>query len=175
MNWVTTVLPLAGVVLGSSGTLIGQYLSTRVDARREQHEHRVAERAERKQAIMDFLSAAQKVELLSDEADSGSSPDSTEIRAHLHALWLAKKLPELVCSTEVAQAAHDYTLALHELVRGRAAPGDEPRKRELRYAFMEAARGELGAMGGPLRRRFAGDAPPGLSSQENEDGRSGSE
>jgi hypothetical protein len=38
MSWASvspTVLPLAGVVIGACGTLLGQHLAMRVDARRE--------------------------------------------------------------------------------------------------------------------------------------------
>jgi hypothetical protein len=61
MTWSATILPLAGVALGSAGTLVGQYLTTRVTVRREEREQAAAERAERKEAIMGFLSSAQTV------------------------------------------------------------------------------------------------------------------
>lgn len=144
----TTVLPLAGVALGSAGTLVGQYISTRVDARRARFERDSAERAERKEALMEFLSAAQQVELCLDRLSMGEVIEDAEKWRHLHALWLAKKVPELVCSPLLAQAAHDYTAALHALLRGM----DAPTKRELRFAFMEAARVELGVASEPLRR-----------------------
>lgn len=148
MSLSATVLPLAGVALGSAGTLVGQYLSTRVDARRARFERDSAERAERKEALMEFLSAAQQVELCLDRLSLGEHIEDSEKWQHLHALWLAKKVPELVCTPSVAQAAHDYTMALHALLRGTGAPA----KRELRFAFMEAARVELGVASEPLRR-----------------------
>ncbi|MEV5711292.1 hypothetical protein [Actinoallomurus sp. NPDC052274] len=153
MTWYATVLPLGGVVLGSAGTLFGQYLSTRVDARRERRAQVTAERAERKEAILGFLSAAQSVELYLDRRDTaGSREDDGEAGDRLHALWLAKKTCELVCSDGAAQAAHDYTLVLHDLVRAR--PKGPAGKRELRHAFMEEARSELGIEGRPLRREL---------------------
>ncbi|TMR01194.1 hypothetical protein ETD83_14820 [Actinomadura soli] len=157
MSVSTTVLPLAGVVLGSTGTLIGQYLSTRVEARRARFEQASAERSERKTALMEFLSAAQEVELCLDRLSMGEQLDESETWQHLHALWHAKKVPELVCSPPVAQAAHDYTSALHAQLRGRpigeGTPGEgTPPKRDLRFAFLEAARRELGTASEPLRR-----------------------
>lgn len=146
----TTVLPLAGVALGSAGTLIGQYLSTRVEARRARFEQASAERSERKEALMEFLSAAQQVELFLDRLSMGERVEESEKWQYLHSLWLAKKVFELVCSPSVAQAAHDYTLALHALLRGQDAGAQS--KRELRFAFMEAARRELGTVDEPLRR-----------------------
>ncbi|MFF5263522.1 hypothetical protein ACFY4C_31740 [Actinomadura viridis] len=152
MSVATTILPLAGVALGSAGTLIGQYLSTRVEARRARFEQDSAERAERKEALMEFLSAAQQVELCLDRLSMGEQVEESEKWQHLHALWLAKKVPELVCNPQVAQAAHDYTLALHTLLRGDAAEAGALPKRELRFAFIEAARQELGMASEPLRR-----------------------
>ncbi|MEV5570725.1 hypothetical protein AB0L06_11785 [Spirillospora sp. NPDC052269] len=156
MSVSTTVLPLAGVVLGSAGTLVGQYLSTRVEARRTRFEQDKAERSERKEALMEFLSAAQQVEMCLDRLSMGEQLDESEVWKQLHLLWLAKKVPELVCSPSTAQAAHDYTFALDGLVRGRSAAEGAPAKRELRFAFIEAARQELGVAGEPLRRM-----PPG--------------
>ncbi|TYK43824.1 hypothetical protein [Actinomadura decatromicini] len=152
MSVSTTVLPLAGVVLGSAGTLIGQYLSTRVEARRARFEQASAERSERKAALIEFLSAAQQVELCLDRLSMGERLDDSEMWQHLHALWLAKKVPELVCSPPVAQAAHDYTSALHALLRGHTPAEGTPPKRDLRFAFLEAARRELGTANEPLRR-----------------------
>lgn len=160
MSWSTAILPLAGVALGSTGTLVGQYLSTRVEARREKRAYDGAQRTERKEAIMEFLSAAQQAELLSDQIDSGEHPEDSEVRDRVHALWLAKKLPELVCSPSTAQAAHDYTLALHKILRGEASPTGSATKRDLRYAFLEAARQELGTTSGSLRRSFNGNSRP---------------
>ena len=74
-------------------------------------------------------------------------------------LFGAKKLPELVCSPAVAQAAHDYTLALHGLIRGQLSVDSAPAKRELRFAFLEAARKELGTPSGPLRREGPSQEP----------------
>ncbi|MFC5180581.1 hypothetical protein [Actinomadura harenae] len=156
MSVSTTVLPLAGVALGSAGSLVGQYLSTRVEVRRTTFEQAKAERSERKEALMEFLAAAQQVEMCLDRRSMGERVEEPEAWDLLHKLWLAKKVPELVCSPGVAQAAHDYTHALDALVRGRAAVEGGSSKRELRFAFMEAARGELGVADGPLRRE-----PPG--------------
>jgi hypothetical protein len=130
----TTILPLAGVALGSAGTLIGQYLSTRVEARRARFEQASAERSERKEALVEFLSAAQQVELFLDRLSLGERVEESEKWQYLHSLWLAKKVFELVCSPSVAQDAHTES------------------KRELRFAFMEAARRELGTADEPLRR-----------------------
>ncbi|GAA1896292.1 hypothetical protein GCM10009736_75890 [Actinomadura bangladeshensis] len=111
-----------------------------------------AERSERKTVLMDFLSAAQQVELCLDRLSMGEQVDDSEKWQLLHALWLSKKAPELLCSPPVAQAAHDYTSELHALLRGQVTGEGTPLKRELRFAFLEAARQELGTTSEPLRR-----------------------
>jgi hypothetical protein len=152
MTWSATILPLAGVALGSASALVGQYLTTRVAVRREEREQLTAERTERTEAILGFLSAAQTVELLLDRSPNSHSYADGEAWDQLHALWLAKKACELVCSAQLAQVAHDYTLTLHDLLRSGIPMEQSTTKRELRYAFMEAARKELGVEGAPLRR-----------------------
>ena len=73
-------------------------------------------------------------------------------------MWLAKKLIELVCSGSLAQAAQEYTEELDRVSRERGGeesgqrPGVSARERELRRAFMEAARREMGYAGEPLQR-----------------------
>ncbi|WP_143608420.1 hypothetical protein [Streptomyces sp. CB03234] len=142
-----TALALAGVLLGTLGTLIGQHLATRVESRRHQWERTATDRAERKGAIMEFLSSAQRIELVLDSRNLGlSDPCSTDEEA-LHELWLATKAVELVCAYETAQAAQDYAEALHARVRRGTTGTALPAKRERRHAFMEAARSELGSGG----------------------------
>ena len=57
-----TVLPLAGVIIGACGTLLGQHLAMRVDVRHEADRRASDQRAERKDAIIGFLSATERVE-----------------------------------------------------------------------------------------------------------------
>jgi hypothetical protein len=75
----------------------------------------------------------------------------------MHAVWLAKKIIELVCSGTLAQAAQDYTLELNRASRelgpkgtGRRSPSFSDRERQLRAEFLEAARREMGYAGEPL-------------------------
>jgi hypothetical protein len=61
MSWAlvsSTVLPLAGVALGAASTLVGQYLALRGGAPRDAAQRAAEQRAERKEAIIGFLSAA---------------------------------------------------------------------------------------------------------------------
>ncbi|MGP3949589.1 hypothetical protein [Streptomyces sp. 7N604] len=147
-----TVLALIGVLLGTAGTLVGQYLATRVEVQRDRRQRTDAERAERKEAILGFLAAAQRVELILDRRELGLPTSEDPADEKLHDLWLAKKAVELTCAHETAQAAHDYTTVLHTHMRNTVPSEQNPAKREYRYAFMEAARNALES-GRPRIRR----------------------
>lgn len=160
MSWASvssTVLPLAGVILGSASTLVGQYLALRGGARRDAARQAAEQRAERKEAIVGFLSAAERVEHQRGQLAVQDRRDLEQLSELMHAVWLAKKIIELVCSGELAQAAHDYTRELNsgskEFARSGGSGGLSVRERKLRADFMEAARQELGYAGEPLRHR----------------------
>jgi len=87
------------------------------------------------------------------------APPLTELIELMHAVWLAKKIIELVCSGTLAQAAQDYTLELNRASlelgpkgTGRRSPSFLDRERQLRAEFLEAARREMGYAGEPLLR-----------------------
>jgi hypothetical protein len=170
MSWTivsATILPLVGVALGTAGTLLGQRFATQADARRDALQRADAQRAERKEAIIGFLSAAERIETVRASAaydhDRAADVDIGELT---HALWLAKKLIEIVCSAGLAQAAHDYTRELDRCTwrlkrngwKGVSAALTK-REHELRVQFMEAARRELGYAGEPLRGRTRNNTP----------------
>jgi hypothetical protein len=117
MSWASvspTVLPLAGVIVGAGSTLLGQHLAVRRDARREAAQRAADQRAERKDAIIGFLSATERVEQHRGQHASELSLDEAAMIELMHAVWLAKKIIELVCSGTLAQAAQDYTLVLNQ-------------------------------------------------------------
>lgn len=126
-----------------------------------------AQRAERKEAILRFLSAAEEIETLRARvAYDEHQPADADVADLTHALWLAKKLIELVCSAEVAQVAQEYTKELDrctwKLKRSEwkgASPALSRGEHELRVRFMEAARRELGYRGEPLRGRTRSNGP----------------
>lgn len=157
MSWTSTVLPLAGVILGAGSTLLGQHLVLRVDVRRDAARQAAEQRAERKEAIIGFLAAAERVEQRrgTPSADDDDGPSLAEL---MHNVWLAKKVVELACSCYLAQAAHDYARGLSPFSHepGRKAPGKleplTPREEQLRAEFMEPARQEMGYAGDRLRR-----------------------
>lgn len=147
-----TVFALIGVLLGTVGAFAGQHLATRVEVQRDRQQRTDGVRAERKEAILGFLAAAQRVELILDRRELGlPAPDDPQDEK-LHDLWLTKKVVELACSHDTGQAAHDYTRALHVHMRNTVAPVQASSKRDYRYAFMEAARDALES-GRPRIRR----------------------
>ena len=163
MSWASvspTVLPLAGVAVGACGTLLGQHLAMRVDARREASRRASDQRAERKDAIIGFLSVTERVEQYRGQLSVEASRDAGDLIELMHAVWLAKKIIELVCSGTLAQAAQDYTRELNRASQelgphntSRRSPGLSIREQQLRAEFMETARRELGYGGEPLLRR----------------------
>jgi hypothetical protein len=169
MSWSSvspTILPLAGVVIGGCGAFLGQHLTLRADERRETAKRASDQRAERKEAIIGFLSATERVEQYRGQLTRKSSPHAENLAELMHAVWLAKKIIELVCSDGLAQAAQDFTVALnrasHELRRGGPEPppaGLSGTEHQLRVEFIEAARRELGFAGEPLLRRTGPHVP----------------
>jgi len=163
MSWAAVspaILPLAGVVVGACGMLLGQHQALRVDARREAAKRALDERAERKDAIIGFLGATERVEQHRGQLALEPGHGAGDLIELMHAVWLAKKIIELVCSGTLAQAAQDYTLELNRASQdlrpggaGRPSPALSAREQQLRAEFMEAARRELGYAGEPLQRR----------------------
>jgi hypothetical protein len=161
-----TVLPLVGVAIGACGTLLGQHLAMRVDARREAARRASDQRAERKDAIIGFLSATERVEQHRGHLSVEPGHDAADLLELMHAVWLAKKIIELVCSGTLAQAAQDYTRELNRASQelrphstSRRSPAFSAREQQLRAKFMETARRELGYAGEPLLRRTKDDLP----------------
>ena len=160
MSWSAvsaTVLPLVGVALGTSGTLLGQYVVTRSDARRERHRRTEARRLEGKEAIVGFVAAVQHVEQLGIEGRLHAKYDDDAIRAALRQLWVAKKVIELTCSGVLAQKAHDYAWELHKNLQPSTLDGMPDSERLVRIDFLENARRELGIAAEAITRKHYQD------------------
>lgn len=153
------ILPLVGVALGTAGTLTGQYLATRGESRRHADQRAAEIRAERKEAIIAFLDAAQRVEQLVDDRGMSLSTARVAVGNLVHALWLSKKLLELVCGFELASVAHKYASTLHTLAQAPSIDQASAGQHEYRAEFMEAARRELGVQGPRLYRSARGSIP----------------
>jgi predicted transcriptional regulator len=143
MSW-SAILPLVGVLLGTTATLVSQYLSTRLSQREAAARRTSDQRAERKAAIVEFLDAAQRVEHLLDRVDRGGEQDEHEAGELMHRLWLSYKCAEIICSAALGQTAQEYSRELHHYVwDGRPEGPASTSKREARYAFLDAAAKEL--------------------------------
>src|SRR5205807_439571 len=100
MSWASVssaILPLAGIVIGASGTLLGQRQAMRVDASREADRRALDQRAERKEAIIGFLGATERVEQRRGQLATEPGHDAGDLIELMHAVWLTKKIIELVC------------------------------------------------------------------------------
>ena len=75
--------------------------------RREAARRASDQRAERKDAIIGFLSATGRVEQHRGQLSAEPGHDAWDLIELMHAVWLAKKIIELVCSCMLAQAAQD--------------------------------------------------------------------
>jgi hypothetical protein len=147
---MSALLPLVGVLLGAAGTVAGQYLATRSDARRDAARRASDSRLERKAAIVDFLAAVQRVEQYLDNRRHDRPTPPEPVDQQVHALWLAKKVIELVCGFDLSKAAHRYTGTLANAVRSPSKDAGLADQRATRADFMEAARRELGIPGARL-------------------------
>ena len=154
IDLASAVLPLAGVAIGTTGALIGQFLTARFASRTEAQRIWAERRAERKESIMKFLDAAQDVELLLDETREDRPLAAPAARERLHRLWLEKKRVELVCSTQFAQAAHNYARVLNTFARDERINRHSDVDADFRTRVMELARTELGISAEPIERRI---------------------
>lgn len=148
------IFSLVGVLIGSSTALLGQYLVARVQARTEAFEREELRRTERKETIVAFLAAAQRVESLIDALRREEVIDREAATGPMNDVWLAKKVAELVCSLEFAQAAHNYAATLEVYLLDTTTDRWSDRKRSDRWEALESARRDLGNADGPIERRL---------------------
>jgi hypothetical protein len=147
MSWSsvgTAVLPLVGVALGTGGSFIGQYLGTRTTRDKARADRYAALRAERKEAIREFLEAAQQVErLAAARQQTGDQPQDSE--AVSDRLWFLQKCVDLLGTAQLRDAAYRYTERLSRALWD-GCPADTSVWEyigERRHPFLQAAREEL--------------------------------
>ena len=107
---------------------------------REAARHAADQRAERKDAIIGFLSATERVEQYRGQLVTEPGPSTPSLVELMHAVWLAKKIIELVCSGVLAQAAQDYTLELNRASQELGPNGPPPAASRLVRAGAAASR-----------------------------------
>jgi hypothetical protein len=79
-------MPLVGVAVGACGTLLGQHMAMRVDARCEAARHALDQRVERKEAFIGFLSAIERVEQRWGQLAPESGHDAGVLLELMHAV-----------------------------------------------------------------------------------------
>jgi hypothetical protein len=142
---VTSVFTLAGVALGSAGTIVVQYLATRESRRAAKAAARDALRSEREKAMMAFLDSCQRAEAAAEARaygkDQPADPDALK-----QDLWYQQKCLQLIAGEHVRSASYDYanqlTTALFNAAPTGKAITDFIAKKS--WPFFKAAQAELG-------------------------------
>jgi hypothetical protein len=144
------VLSLAGVALGAGGSLFGQYLVSRANARQLEAQDSAAHRAELKEVILRFLSLAFQVE----KAGAGNTtPAAAPLDQLVDDLWLVQAEIDLAARSELLRGAtYRYARGLSGPVRGESFEHEALHEAQVR--LMDAAYSELW----PSQPRQAGDA-----------------
>ncbi|MET7619179.1 hypothetical protein [Streptomyces sp. NPDC005408] len=144
------MLSLVGVALGAGGSLFGQYLVSRTNARQLDAQEWAAHRAELKEVILKFLGVAAQISKTSAADSRIGATDGVSDRI-VDDLWLAQAEIDLAARTEPLRGAtYRYALRLAATVRGEAV--DVEALREAQVHFMDAAYDDLW----PSQRRSAG-------------------
>lgn len=123
--WVT-VTSLVGVVIGGGLSLASQRLTERAASRRQAATILEGRRGERLAHLIAFIQAAQEVERVAiglhhHQASGDAFMERTE--AALNQLWVTLRAVQMLCSTEVSQAARTLAGDSHRAVR--EGPGDQ--------------------------------------------------
>jgi hypothetical protein len=149
LNWsalAAAFFSLVGVALGTAGTLLSQYLTSRATVRQAQAERSALMRTERKEAIVRFLEIVQQVERFEENLYiTGAGRDGPQAAELTHKLWLAQKYIDLICSAQLREPTLRFAGALNESMWN-----DPPKGQTLwdllapsRGDFLTAARQEL--------------------------------
>jgi hypothetical protein len=146
MSTVTSVvIPLLGVVVGAAGVLLAQYLSTRVTKQQAEAAKLAAIRAERKDSILAFLEATQRVEQAAEERYmTGKLPE--DYPARVHDMWFRNRCIELINRPALIDKCESYVWCLHTAIYRELPEGIDIWRfiKERFDPFLAAARMELG-------------------------------
>jgi hypothetical protein len=140
---LSSLLPLAGVALGSAGTFLGQYLASRETKKQARAAADARLRAERKEAILSFLDACQNVEAAAEDLYLEHDRDELAIPALTHKMWLQQKYLDIICGPTLRNRAYLLTDRLHSVAYTRPDTPVWELVNERRSPFLEAARAEL--------------------------------
>lgn len=160
MNW-TVVGPLigglVGALIGATGTVAGQYVGALKNSAASKAGHRLTLRADRRDAVYQFLEVAQAAEKIAESRYEGNGFDENEARAAMHQVWYRQKCVEVIGSRQLLDACVGYSWRLHHATW--APPSDGTSIWDFmtgpRNEFLQAAKVELDAGDLAQRRRIA--------------------
>lgn len=106
----------------------------------------VAQRAERKEAILAFLEVCQRVERAAERRFQEGDRYIEGSAELTHQMWFHQKVLDLVSSPQVRESALRFSQRLNDVTYGRIAKGRDfwDFVNERRQPFIDAARVELG-------------------------------
>ncbi|MDV7220419.1 hypothetical protein [Streptomyces prunicolor] len=144
---VTAAVTLAGVALGATGTVGAQYLATRDTRKQIAATREAAIRAERKEAILNFLASCQQVEHIAEQRSQNANKFVEDSPGLTHDLWFRQKSLDLVAGAQVRHTAFELANRLVDSVYGdthRNLHDLQAYLHEKRGPFLHAAKKELG-------------------------------
>lgn len=143
---IPSIFGLIGVVLGSLGTFIGQWLTRRQNSVLSVEQQRANLRADRREAIHGFIKSAATAKSYRENAPS----ESRHYEEVIADLWFHASCIQLVCSSNLSDAAGHYMQLLIVAVCDRLGVDDyetvsesETKIGEGESRFFELAREEL--------------------------------
>lgn len=139
-------IALGGVALGSVVTFVGQSLTRRQASALSIEEQKAALRNDRRDAIYQFIKAAESVDTLASTQNPEERPNLTDLKTDVETeLWYRQRCIDVVCRREVRVAAQHYTVALLDILWGGIPAGVKLREHVARHedAFLDLARTEL--------------------------------
>ncbi|MEU1600960.1 hypothetical protein ABZ468_51745 [Streptomyces sp. NPDC005708] len=142
---LTTLLSLAGVGVGSAASFAAQYLTSRETKAQAAATAAAALRAERKQALHDFLESCQRVERAAEHRFQNDNRFVEGSPTLTHDMWFRLKCLDLVSSRRLNDAAYQFADRLMKATYGGPPNGKDVWEfiNEKRGPFMEAAKVEL--------------------------------
>jgi hypothetical protein len=112
-NWALAVFSLIGVALGTIGSLITSYLSTRTTKEQAEAQQAAALRLERKEIILEYLRETQDMQAfirsIWGHRGSLAADEEREASIRSHQLWFFQRKVHLVASKQLREACLAFT------------------------------------------------------------------
>jgi hypothetical protein len=146
--FVTALVTVSVAVISAGAALPGQTVALRISRREANAARASALRAERKEAFVEFLDAAQQVEYLIERWWLvPQERDGNEAASLTHKMWFCHKKIMFLCSATVSRTAGAYAGRMNSYVWS-GIPEDVREQEDyfdgVRQPFLDAAQEELG-------------------------------